>query len=317
MEADIEETRWAPYAKLTVPLAASLTLEGGLRYDIYERELNNEDGDGSQDGDELLPSLSLRWDLTEATRVTAAVARTLRRPEFDLVAPFEEDETPDDEDITVGNPELDSEMSWGYDFGIEHRLGRSGILGINVFYRDIKDVIELTDTGVPYPDGGGSIFTPMNIGDGTARGIELDISTPLDFIGLDNTGFYANYAYLDSEIEDPFTGEERTFRNQPDYVYNISLTQDLPGFGGAGISYQKRDDSLETEFQEYVVTEYDGNLELFLEWNVTENSVLRLTGTNLLDQEKIEYIRDYGEPVSEIQYEESTPTYTLTWRSAF
>ncbi|MBN7795760.1 TonB-dependent receptor plug domain-containing protein [Parahaliea mediterranea] len=316
VEADIEETRWAPYAKLTVPVG-KLSIEGGLRYDIYERDVNNEDGDASQDGDELLPSLSLRWDLTEATRLTASVARTLRRPEFDLVAPFEEDETPDDEDLTVGNPELDSETALGYDFGIEHRIGRAGIIGVNVFYRDIEDVIELTDTGVPFPDGGGSIFTPMNIGDGTARGIELDISTPLDFIGLDNTGLYANYAYLDSEIEDPFTGEERTFRNQPDYVYNISLTQDLPGFGGAGISYQKRDDSLETEFQEYVVTEYDGNLELFVEWNVTENSVLRLSGTNLLDQEKVEYIRDYGEPVNEIQIEESTPTSTLTWRSAF
>ncbi|WP_187275718.1 TonB-dependent receptor plug domain-containing protein [Parahaliea aestuarii] len=317
VEADIEETRWAPYAKLTQDLGDALTVEGGLRYDMYERDVDNEDGSASQDGNELLPSLSLRWDMTQATRITASVARTLRRPEFDLVAPFEEDETPDDEDATFGNPELDSELAWGYDLGLEHRIANRGIIGINLFYRDIEDVIEITDTGLPYDDGDGTIFTPQNIGDGTASGVELDISTPLDFIGLDNTGFYANYAWLDSEIEDPFTGEDRAFRNQPDYVYNISLTQDFPGFGGAGISYQQRGDSLETEFQEYVVTGYDGNLELFVEWNITENSVLRLTGTNLLDQEKVEHIRDYGDPISEIQYEESTPTYSLVWRAAF
>ncbi|WP_116366237.1 TonB-dependent receptor plug domain-containing protein [Parahaliea mediterranea] len=317
VDADIEETRWAPYAKLTVDITAALTVEGGVRYDIYERDVDNEDGAASQDGEEVLPSLSLRWELTEATRVTASVARTLRRPEFDLVTPFEEDETPDDDDATIGNPALDSELAWGYDLGLEHRIANRGIVGINVFYRDIEDVIEITDTGLPYDGGDGSIFTPQNIGDGTASGVELDISTPLDFIGLDNTGFYANYAWLDSEIEDPFTGEDRAFRNQPDYVYNISLTQDIPGFGGAGISYQQRGDSLATEFEEYVVTEYDGNLELFVEWNITDNSVLRLTGTNLLDQEKIEYIRDYGEPISEIQYEESTPTYSLVWRAAF
>ncbi|MBB3063243.1 TonB-dependent receptor plug domain-containing protein [Microbulbifer rhizosphaerae] len=317
VDAEIEETRIAPYTKLTLEMADNISLEGGLRYDIYERDVSNEDGSASHDSNELLPSLSLRWDATGDSRVIASVARTLRRPEFDLVSPFEEDETPDDEDLTVGNPDLESELAWGFDLGFEHRLPGRGTLGVNFFYRDIDDVIELTDTGVPYPDGGGTIFTPINIGSGNSRGVEFDISMPLAFMGLENTGFYANYAYLDSEIEDPFTGEERTFRNQPDSVYNVSLTQDIPGFGGAGISYQKRSESLATEFEEYVVTEYDGNLELFVEWNINRNSVLRFSGTNLLDQEKIEYIRDYGEPVNEIQYEESTPTYTVTWRAAY
>lgn len=316
VEANIEETRVAPYLKLTSTLTSNLSFEGGLRYDMYEREVTSEAGPGSQEGEELLPSLSLRWDMDESNRFTASVARTLRRPEFDLVVPFEEDETPDDEDITVGNPELNSELAWGIDVGFEHRLPGRGIVGLNVFYRDIEDVIEITDTGVP-SGAGGNIFTPLNIGNGTAQGVELDLSLPLSFMGLDNTGFYMNYAWLDSEIADPFTGDKRTFRNQPDYVYNISLTQDIPGFGGAGISYQKRGESLATEFEEYVVTSYDANLEMFLEWNINDNSVLRLSGTNLLDQEKIEYIRDYGDPVNEIQYEQSSPTYTLTWRASF
>ncbi|WP_406828911.1 TonB-dependent receptor plug domain-containing protein [Microbulbifer sp. ARAS458-1] len=316
VDADIEETRVAPYAKLTFDMAENLSLEGGLRYDIYEREVSNEDGSAKSDSNELLPSMSLRWDMDDDNRVTASVARTLRRPEFDLVSPFEEDETPDDEDVTIGNPDLASELAWGFDLGFEHRLPGRGIVGVNFFYRDIDDVIELTDTGIE-TEAGGALFTPMNVGNGTSRGVEFDISMPLAFIGLENTGFYANYAYLDSEIKDPFTGEMRTFRNQPDSVYNISLTQDLPGFGGAGISYQKRSESLETEFEEYVITEYDGNLEMFVEWNISEQSVLRFSGTNLLDQEKVEYIRDYGEPVNEIQYEDSTPTYSLTWRSAF
>ncbi|WP_299596432.1 TonB-dependent receptor [uncultured Microbulbifer sp.] len=316
VEADIEETRVAPYAKLTYDMSDELSLEGGLRYDIYEREVSNEDGSATSDSNELLPSLSLRWDMDGDNRVTASVARTLRRPEFDLVSPFEEDETPDDEDITVGNPDLQSELAWGFDLGFEHRLPGRGIVGVNFFYRDIDDVIELTDTGVD-TEAGGALFTPMNVGSGTSQGVEFDISMPLAFMGLENTGFYANYAYLDSEIKDPFTGEMRTFRNQPDSVYNISLTQDIPGFGGAGVSYQKRSESLETEFEEYVITEYDGNLEMFIEWNVTQQSVLRFSGTNLLDQEKVEYIRDYGEPVNEMQFEDSTPTYSLTWRSAF
>ncbi len=316
IEAEIEEKRTAPYAKLTMNLSDDLSLETGLRYDSYDRDVSSDDGRGSQKGEELLPSLNLRWDVSDENRVTASLARTLRRPEFDLVVPFTEDETPDDEDITVGNTEVDSELSWGIDIGFERRLPGQGIVGVNFFYRDIEHLIEITDTGVA-SGAGGSIFTPLNVGDGTARGIEFDLSTPLSFMGLENTGFYMNYAWLDSEVADPFTGIERTFRNQPDFVYNISLTQDIPGFGGAGISYQERGESLETEFQEFVITEYDGNLELFVEWNVTEKSVVRFTGTNLLDQEKLEYIRDFGETVNEIQIEQSSPTYTLTWRASF
>ncbi len=315
IEADIEETRLAPYVKLTYELSDTVNLQGGFRYDDYERDVESEEGSGDNDASELLPSLSLRWDATDDDRITASIARTVRRPEFDLVTPFEEDETPDDDDITIGNPELDSELSWGFDLGYERRLPGQGIVGINFFYRDVDDLIEITPVAA-LDDG--LLFTPLNVGDAEAWGVEFDLSTPLGFIGLPDTGFYLNYAYLDSEVDDPFTGEERQFRDQPDYVYNVSITQDLPGINaGAGISYQQRGNSEATEFLESVVTEYDANLELFFEINLWENTVLRLTGTNLLDQEKLEFIRDAGEPVNEIQIEESSKTFSLTVRSSF
>lgn len=321
-EAEIEETRFAPYLTSTFQLLDNLNIEAGARLVNYDREVTSEDGYGSQDGSELLPSINLLWDVTENQRFRVSLARTLRRPDFDLVTPFEEDETPDDEDFTVGNPDLDSETSWGVDAGLEHRLPNGGIVGLNIFYREIEDLIEITDTGNSAstidPAVTGSIFTPRNIGDAKTHGVEFDISTPLAFIGLQNTGFYANYAYMDSSVRDPFTGADRAMRNQPDYVYNLSLTQDIPQWNsGLGVSYQKRGSSLETEYLEYVVTEYDANLEFFAEWNMTEAMVVRLSGTNLLDQVKTEYIRDYGESVNEIQIEESSPTYTLTMRASF
>lgn len=321
-EAEIEEKRFAPYLTSTFQILDNLNIEAGARLINYDREVSSEDGFGSQDGSELLPSVNLLWDRSENQRFRVSLARTLRRPDFDLVTPFEEDETPDDEDFTVGNPNLKSETSWGIDAGVEQRLPNGGIVGLNVFYRKIEDLIEITDTGISAstidPAVTGSVFTPRNIGDAKTSGIEFDISTPLAFVGLANTGFYANYAYMDSSVRDPFTGADRAMRNQPDYVYNLSLTQDIPQWNaGLGLSYQKRGESLETEYMEYVVTEYDANLELFAEWNASDSTVLRLSGTNLLDQVKTEYIRDYGESINEIQIEESSPTYTLTLRASF
>ena len=37
---------------------------------------------------------------------------------------------------------LKPESSWGIDLGYEYRLGKSGVVGVNVFYRDVSDLIE-------------------------------------------------------------------------------------------------------------------------------------------------------------------------------
>src|SRR3546814_20385476 len=55
------------------------------------------------------------------------LARTVRRPNYDLISPIEEDETPGDEDSTRGNPELRNEKAWGVDVGYERSLGSRGI----------------------------------------------------------------------------------------------------------------------------------------------------------------------------------------------
>jgi len=41
-----------------------------------------------------------------------------------------------------GNPNLAPETAWGGDLGYEHRVGRTGVIGVNVFYRKVKDLTE-------------------------------------------------------------------------------------------------------------------------------------------------------------------------------
>src|SRR3546814_16995110 len=96
-------------------------------------------------------------------------------------------------------PDLDFETASGRDLGYERRLPDRGIFGINLFYRDISDLIGLVNTGLPVSDIGldpedfpGSLYTYRNIGDARVHGVELDLSTPLAFIGLAETGVFAN-----------------------------------------------------------------------------------------------------------------------------
>jgi outer membrane receptor protein involved in Fe transport len=177
-----------------------------------------------------------------------------------------------------------------------------GIFGVNVFYRHVEDIVELSDIGPSPIDPNGSLYTPINIGDGFTWGIEFDASTPLDFIGLPDTGVFANYTYLESEVKDPNTGVIRPFRNQPGNIYNVGLIHTIRSVGMTfGSTYFDRDEGFAADLDETVVTNYDGDLELFVEKRIGDRFVIRLTGSNLLDREKHEHIRTFdGDNAAEI-----------------
>lgn len=330
VEATVRNFRYSPFTKFTLQASPALTLVAGVRYEHYNRDVTSDDGAADVSEGKVLPSFTARWDATDDDLFYASAARTIRYPDFDLVSPFEEDETPGDEDIFVGNPDLRLESAWGFDVGYERRLPGRGIAGINFFYRDVSDLIELVPVA---PFGGGSEYRPLNTGNGSAWGVEFDLSTPLGFIGLPETGFYANTAWLDSETTDFNTGIKRKFTNQPDFVYNVSLIQNFPSWGvTTGASYQKRGASLEFGFDEIVETSYDGNLDYFLEKRFGDRIVARFTATNLLDAEKLEvfelYDGDSGAEFAnaiingdidgfEVEREESSRVFSFTVRLAF
>lgn len=328
----IEETRLDPYAKFDTRFGSGLALEAGLRYETTDVDVEGDAGRESNDYSMVLPSLHLRQPVGEAGRVYASLARTVRRPDFDFIAPYEIEEEPADEDVLRGNPALDPELAWGLDAGYERRLGDRGIVGINVFYRDVEDVIELTSTGEA-TDAGGLVFTPRNVGDGSTWGVELDLSTPLTLVGLGDTGVFLNAAWLDSEIDDAILGGERRFQNQPDYVYNVGFIHNLHEWQSAfGVNYRRQDDARLIVLGEIRDTSYDGDLELFLEKRFGETWTVRFTAANLLDLEKKEVIRSFdGDSAAEIvdamragdvdeieiERESSGPVLQLAVRAAF
>lgn len=312
LESDftIQEDRYAPYLRATFEPAPELTVDAGLRYEITRRNVEGVSDDdavvtGSYDDEDLNPSLHLRYAPTVADQFRASIARTLRRPDYDLVSPIEEDETPGDEDRTRGNPALRNQKAWGVDLGYERRLPGNGIVGVNLFYRDISDLIELVAVENILDDDGevvGNLFTPQNIGDGQTWGVELDFSAPLTAFGLPDTGLFANYTYLDSETIDPFTGEERRFNNQPHHVYNLGFIQTVRSLDASfGATISGRSKATESNFDEIVTLRYDPDVEAFVEKRIGQNLVIRLSAQNLLDRIKKEDFRKFdGDSFQEV-----------------
>lgn len=326
----IRENRYSPYVRLTFDIGSALTIDGGARYEIVDRKVTASTSSGGFDNSILNPSLNLRWSPSAADQFRASVARTIRRPDYDLLSPILYDENPGDDDTLTGNPDLRNQSAWGVDVGYERRIGGSGIAGVNFFYRDITDLIEL----VAFRDNGpGQDFRPQNIGDGQAWGVEFDLSAPLTFLGMPDTGIFANYTYLDSSTTDPFTGEKRRFNAQPHHVYNIGFIQTVRAADMSfGATISGRSKSLESNFDETVELRYDPDLEAFVEKRFGKHFVLRVSAQNLLDRVKYEDFRKYdGDSLEEIlanratgdldeyeiEREHSGPLVQFTLRAAF
>ncbi len=272
----------------------------------------------------LLPSASVRIELGQG-RITASAARTVRRPRFDFITPaLLETEYGDNDQL--GNPRLRPEKAWGGDLGYEQRIGRTGVIGVNVFYRKIKDVVELANTGVEGSEGEGTfVLQPRNTGNGEVWGVEFDLSTSLRFMGLPETGVFGNMSIIDSSIRDDFG--TRRFNGQSKYVYNFGVIQNFPKFGGTvGATYRKQGAAADRIVGEEVRTSYGADLEVFVEKRFGKSFTIRAVGSNLLNASKDEVFnkfdtvsdqnaRDFDE--YELESETAGPVFQIVARYAF
>jgi outer membrane receptor protein involved in Fe transport len=333
----IKERRLDSFVKYSGEFGA-LLVEAGLRYETTDVDMFNpvDEVSASNDYSLLAPSLHLRRSVNESSRIYASVSRTARRPNFDVIAPYEVEFGEEDLDLLRGNPGLEPERAWGMDVGFERRLGRQGIVGINLLYRQIDDVIEVVATGEVVDNGedpAGQVYQARNVNDGKVWGVELDLSTPLSALNMDETGVFLNAAWLDSEIVDPILGSKRRFLNQPGHIFNIGFIQNLPGAEAAfGATFRKQGAGTGVELGEIRRTSYEGDLELFVEKRFGMNWVVRLAASNLLDAKKIEKIRNYEQDTVEdtiadmldnsvdefeLESEQAGPILQLVFRATF
>ena len=147
-----------------------------MRYETTDSTITDkaEGVSAKNDYDFFLPSAHLRYNVSENGRVSASVARSLRRPDFDYITPALLEKELGDNDF-LGNPDLQPESSWGMDLGYEYRLGKR-FKGTRVLPW-CTDLIEIANTGQQGSEGDGTyILQPRNTGDGNVKGIGLLIN---------------------------------------------------------------------------------------------------------------------------------------------
>jgi iron complex outermembrane recepter protein len=173
---------------------------------------------------DVLPSLNLRFHLTDHLQARLAVAEAMARPDFSQLQAFTSlsssvNTTVAQQTFTgtaSGNPNLKPTKSTQIDATLEWYFAPTGSLTAALFYKHLTDVVinQVFDVSATDPTGGTHTFTttgPINGASGRIKGLELAYQQYYDFLPslLHGFGTQLNFTYVDSSqtLDHPVTGK--------------------------------------------------------------------------------------------------------------
>ncbi|WP_338245509.1 TonB-dependent receptor [Aurantiacibacter hainanensis] len=166
--------------------------------------------------DYFLPSLNMRFGLTDDLIFRLAGSKVLTRPENSYIRNFLTIGlgTSGELTATAGNPFLLPATAWQFDASLEWYFAQVGSLTLNGFYKEVSNFFFQDITSRDITSNGITrnvlVRGPANFdGTGKIKGFELAYQQTYDFLPapFDGFGVQANYTYIDS------SGLPNTFLN--------------------------------------------------------------------------------------------------------
>lgn len=260
----------------------------GLRWEGVRTSSNSGGRDIKNSSGVYSPVLHNVWRLPGDTKdqVRLGLTRSYRAPTLnDLIAVpslsrLNSATRPD----SVGNPNLQPELATGVDLAFEHYLSRSGILSVNLFRRNITQLIRRTTT----LQNGRWVSTPTNIGKANSSGLELEAKFQLAELMNDapQLDVRLNYSRFWSRVE-AIPGPDNTLDGQARQTGNFGLDYRLPTMPlTIGGSYNWTPGfSTRRSITEYNETGAKNQLDLYALWKFSAGTQLRFSANNLLHRD--------------------------------
>lgn len=200
------------------------TASGSLVYPTRQPFGNGESEpmDADNNYTNVLPSMNLRWKMTEDLFVRFAVGKAMVRPAFwqmqayQVLSAGQKEGTPEGALPTLENTNFTSDSDSNpylkpieadqFDVSVEWYFNdHGGMAHANLFYKDLsgffrKEMIQEVHDGITY-----DVTRPINTGSATIQGVELGYKQFFDMLPapFDGFGIEANYTYIDSETRVP------------------------------------------------------------------------------------------------------------------
>ncbi len=289
----------------------------GVRFEQFKLNYTGERQDGTTlNGAEILnkadffPSVNLIFDLNEDgdKKIRTSFARTTARPSF-KEASLAEIFDPISSTTFIGNIDLQPTYINNFDLRFE-KYGESGdFFALSSFYKSFKDPIELSFIRRAYGQ-----YTPLNLGDATVFGGEIEVRKNLGFInGLDNINFNVNFSLIESQqeySEDEREGrldnlregetldDTRQLQGQSPYLINVGLNYEDNGWNG-GLFYNSQGKTLQIVgagdvADVFTLPFHNVKLNLSKSFGEKNNSTISLKFENLLDDDIESVYQSFG-----------------------
>lgn len=273
----VEELRGEVFGQATWRLDPTLTLEGGLRVEVSEI---------SQSGDSDLtrsfvypkPRLQATWTPATGHQFRFLVEREVGQLDFgDFVASADIDLG----QVEGGNPELEPEKATVLEATYERRFWGEGALELTSSWAEYEDVVDL----IPLAGGFDGVG---NIGDGAAALFEVQLTLPMDRLGVPNGRLQARGTWSDTSVTDPVTGQDRRFEGDQAFGCGVEFNQDLRGGRWSwGFEHDCNTDRGRAFRVREVRTAYaEPEVELYGQWKPQADLTVRVEVNNVTARER-------------------------------
>lgn len=192
-------------------LIAGVRVEHTNQGYLLKYPVGDVDAESSQIYTDVLPSFHTKYEVHKNANMRFSYARAINRPSFFEIVPYK---ILNEDFSEKGNPDLKHTVADNFDLRYEFFPKSSEQFMVGLFYKYIQDPIE---QGL-VPQGQDLYFIPMNFGDASNLGVEIDVMKYFNWFGVK-----ANYTYTHSEI----TTDKRTMEGSD--VVVVSQTRPLYG----------------------------------------------------------------------------------------
>ncbi len=316
--------RWALYSQDEFKINPQWSAYGGLRYEtlLTEGTVYNTDGSASLRRNEssvFTPLLHavFKPDPQKRDQIRMSLTRSYKTPTLhQLVARYvpalgtNSATNPD----RTGNPDLRPELATGIDIAYERYLEQGGVLSVNLFRRNIRDLIRYTTTlSCLEPNGAACVSSPNNVGDAITQGVELEAKFRLNqwIDGAWPIDVRSNVSFFHSQVKD-VPGPNNRLDQQPSSTGNLGgdyRLRSLPLTVGGNFNWNPAYDTRRTLEQ----SAYQGAkrvLDVYGLWRLSSSAGLRLTVSNLTP---LDYVT--GSTFSSGAQTESARTTARNWQN--
>jgi outer membrane receptor protein involved in Fe transport len=215
---DVNEKRGEAFAKAVWRPFSTVTVEGAVR----------EEGSRiSSSGDVVLekslyytkPRIVLTWAPSANTQVRLRYEREVGQLDFGA---FTASTTLVAGVVTAGNPNLVPQQDWASEIAVEQHFWGSGGITLTARHLEITDVVDRAPIFLP---SGAAFDAPANIGAATEDDAVVNLTLPLDKLGLKGAQIRGDFTRRWSQVTDPTTHGPRGISGEHPTDWDLHFSQ--------------------------------------------------------------------------------------------